>query len=145
VVAARTAKEAGCQVILDMGGRDEALSSVLLQNVDIISPNETELERVIGKKTAAHDKESLKAEIANLLKTHPKLKVLLKMGSSGAAFYELNEAGTMTEVFKPSVSFEDHKDLHLVDTTGAGDCFTGAFAVKLSQGGSPEEALTFAN
>lgn len=33
-----------------MGGRDEPLSEELLSNVDIISPNETEFERVIRKK-----------------------------------------------------------------------------------------------
>jgi len=37
-------------VILDVGGRDEPLSEELLNLVDILSPNETELERVIGHK-----------------------------------------------------------------------------------------------
>jgi sugar/nucleoside kinase (ribokinase family) len=40
VVAARTAKEAGTLVILDVGGRDEPLSKELLEQIDIISPNE---------------------------------------------------------------------------------------------------------
>ena len=40
VVAARTAKEAGTLVILDVGGRDEPLSEELLSLIDIISPNE---------------------------------------------------------------------------------------------------------
>jgi len=35
-----------------VGGRDEPISSELLSNIDIISPNETELERVIHKKCA---------------------------------------------------------------------------------------------
>lgn len=43
IVAARTAKEAGTLVILDVGGRDEPLSEELLQNVDILSPNEVRL------------------------------------------------------------------------------------------------------
>ncbi len=45
-------------VILDIGGRDEPLSSELLRYVDIVSPNETELVRVIGTKPeseAEHD------------------------------------------------------------------------------------------
>lgn len=40
IVAAKTAREAGTTVILDIGGRDEPLSEELLHNVDIISPNE---------------------------------------------------------------------------------------------------------
>ena len=43
IVAARTAKEAGTLVILDIGGREEPLSDELLQNVDILSPNEVRL------------------------------------------------------------------------------------------------------
>jgi ribokinase len=35
--------------------------------------------------------------------------------------------------------------LSLIDTTGAGDCFTGAFAVKMLEDATFEEALTFAN
>jgi pyridoxal/pyridoxine/pyridoxamine kinase len=30
-----------------MGGRDDLLSEELIKNIDIISPNETELERII--------------------------------------------------------------------------------------------------
>jgi ribokinase len=32
-----------------------------------------------------------------------------------------------------------------VDTTAAGDCFNGAFAVGLSEGMTPAEAVAFAN
>jgi pyridoxal/pyridoxine/pyridoxamine kinase len=31
-----------------MGGRDDPLSEELIKNIDIISPNETELERIIS-------------------------------------------------------------------------------------------------
>jgi ribokinase len=40
VVAARTAKKAGTLVLLDVGGRDEPLTKELLEQIDIISPNE---------------------------------------------------------------------------------------------------------
>jgi len=43
IIAARTAKEAGTIVILDMGGRDEPLSVELIKQIDIISPNEVNL------------------------------------------------------------------------------------------------------
>ena len=47
LAAARIAKENGCKVILDMGGKDSPLSEELLECIDIISPNETELLRLI--------------------------------------------------------------------------------------------------
>lgn len=34
--------------------------------------------------------------------------------------------------------------MQVVDTTGAGDCFTGAFAVALLKGKSASESLQFA-
>lgn len=114
-------------VILDVGGRDELLSHDLLEDIDIISPNETELERVIHKKVSSDD--SLKQEIVEFISKYPKIKLLLKQGEHGSAFYSMDENQVVTEIHKPAYSFKDHPDLKLVDTTGAGDCFTGAFAL----------------
>ena len=49
-----------------MGGRDEPLSDELLKYIDIISPNETEFERVIKKKLS-HGDDSIKKEIYTFL------------------------------------------------------------------------------
>ena len=49
------------------------------------------------------------------------------------------------EVHIDAYDFKDFPHLKLVDTTGAGDCFTGGFAVKLLEGASYEEALKFGN
>ena len=35
-------------VVADCGGRDDEMSDELLKNIDFLSPNETELERIIG-------------------------------------------------------------------------------------------------
>ena len=37
----------------------------------------------------------------------------------------------MTGIKQKAISFDDHEGLSLVDTTGAGDSFTGGFAVGL--------------
>ena len=44
---AKYAREKGIKVILDVGGQDIRLEKEFLINVDIISPNETELLRII--------------------------------------------------------------------------------------------------
>ena len=42
------AQQHGCKVVLDMGGKDEPLDKELLANIDIVSPNQTELMRMCG-------------------------------------------------------------------------------------------------
>lgn len=128
VVAARTAKQSGAFVILDVGGRDEPLTEQLILNVDIISPNETELERMIGKK--APTLEDARLESFKFIQKYPHIKVLLKQGKFGCSLYWI-ENGEEKEISKPAFRFEDFLGLKLVDTVAAGDCFTGGFAVKI--------------
>ena len=74
-------------VILDVGGRDEPFSPDLLGYVDILSPNETELIRVIGKKPK--DEKEHDHCIEELLRKYPNMKLLLKKGEFGSALYYL--------------------------------------------------------
>lgn len=70
-------------------------------------------------------------EIRNkLLAKHPNLKVLLKLGSRGSAMIttDIVVQGNSVTALNPQVL----KDYTIVDTVGAGDCFTGAFAVRHS-------------
>ena len=137
-------------MILDIGGRDEPLSEELLNLVDMISPNETELDRVIGKK--AHNYEEAKQGIlayvtdpaTNTIKRD--LVVVLKMGAEGSAFLKYKKGDTEPEiVYRPAFEFKNFPHLKLVDTTGAGDCFTAGFAVKFNEGASMDEAIDFGN
>lgn len=105
---------------------------------------QTELERVIHKKIENHEQTRL--EINHFINTHPSIKVLLKQGEFGSTIYYYDEEKKEVEsLHKPAYDFKDFQDLKLVDTTGAGDCFTGAFAVKLLEGATYEECLTFGN
>jgi ribokinase len=131
VIAARVAKEAGTMVILDVGGRDEPFTEELFRYVDILSPNETELIRVLGKKP--RDQEEHDHEIELFLRKYPHMKLLLKKGEFGSAIYFLEDPAEpqttpIKLITKPAYNFENFPGLKLVDTTGAGDCFTGAFA-----------------
>jgi len=51
LVAARIAKEAGVTVILDVGGMQSPVLSDIYQYLDYVSPNETEVERMLNIKT----------------------------------------------------------------------------------------------
>lgn len=73
------------------------------------------------------------------------MKVLLKKGEFGSAIYYLEPSGEMKEISKPAYDFKEYPELKLVDTTGAGDCFTGAFAVKMLDDTPYDQALEFAN
>lgn len=76
MLGARAAKAQGVTVLLDMGGRDEPLTEDLVKNVDIISPNESELQRMIGKKLDDESIETIRLEIHTYLKKYPHLQIL---------------------------------------------------------------------
>jgi len=115
-------------VILDCGGRDDPISENLLNYLTYISPNETELLRI----DESINKENVVEEIRKkLIEKHPNLRVLLKLGSHGASiitkdYYVQCEVATKVN---PHV-LDEYK---IIDTVGAGDCFTGAFAVRHSE------------
>lgn len=112
IAAAKVAREAGTTVILDNGGRDEHLSEELLSLVDIISPNETELYRVIGKRV--YNYEEAKQGILEYV-TDPETKLIrrdltvaLKMGAEGSAFLKYHkDTNNVEEIYKPAYEFKD--------------------------------------
>ena len=60
ILAAKCAKENGVTVVLDMGGRDDLISDEMISLCDIISPNETETQRLFSASRV--DTESCKGE-----------------------------------------------------------------------------------
>lgn len=68
-------------VVLDAGGVDKPLNHDLLTNISILSPNETELERLTGMPTRS-EKQCIAA--AEALVHQGVNKVLVKMGSKGS-------------------------------------------------------------
>ena len=107
------------------------LSNDLLNSLCVITPNEVEAELLTGIEVS----DALSAEKAaeRLFKKGIR-NVVITMGASGA--YLLNQ-----EVSKliPVVPVK------AIDSTAAGDVFTGALAVALSEGKNLEEAVAFAN
>jgi ribokinase len=99
----------------------------LLRKISILTPNEYELERLLGLKEGEFGGN------LSILKKFPGRMVLTK-GSEGA-YYTLSD-GTLRH--------EKARQVRVVDTTGAGDTFNAALAVKISQGECLEEAVKYA-
>ncbi|KAK3009352.1 hypothetical protein RJ639_013088 [Escallonia herrerae] len=126
------ARSAAVPVILDAGGVDAPIPPELLNLVDILSPNETELARLTGRPT-----ESFEQISQAVVKCHELgvKQVLVKLGAKGSALFTAGEE----PIKQPIISAAK-----VLDTTGAGDTFTAAFAVALVEGKSKKQCLRFA-
>ncbi|XP_065861670.1 ribokinase [Euphorbia lathyris] len=132
IQVAKAAKGAGVPVILDAGGMDTPIHSELLKVVDIFSPNESELGRITGMPT--ENFEQLGHAVKQLHEMGVR-QVLVKLGIKGSVLFEEGQ-----EPIRQSVVSVPR----VLDTTGAGDTFTAAFAVAQVEGKKKEECLRFA-
>jgi ribokinase len=132
VAAAQASKKVGARVILDPAPAPTSLPAELLQNVDIITPNETEAARLTGS-VAGKLSPSEAREMAQRLGALGPSTVIIKLGEQGCL---LSTAGRTCLVPAPRVE--------AIDSTAAGDVFNAAFAVARAEGASLVEACRFA-
>lgn len=132
IQVAKAARSTGVPVILDAGGMDAPFPQELLNSINILSPNESELGRLTGMAT-----ESFEQITQAVVKCHKMgvKQVLVKLGAKGSALFVEGEE----PIKQPIISATK-----VLDTTGAGDTFTAAFAVALVEGKSRNECLKFA-
>lgn len=128
--AARIAHAAGVIVMLNPAP-GQALPEELLRMVDVLTPNETETQIITGMPVTSV--EEAEAASAHLMRAGVGA-VVITLGAKGALV--ASSSGT---VRVPGYS------VSVVDTTGAGDAFSGALAVALAEGKSLEQAAAFAN
>ncbi len=128
--AARLAKSCGVPFILDPAPA-QRLNAEFLSTVDVLTPNETEAHILTGIEVT--DENSARAAAGNLLERGAGA-VALSMGAKGY----LLASGGKTE-FVPAIAVD------AVDTTAAGDAFTGSLAVGLARGEGIADAAHFAN
>jgi ribokinase len=128
--AIRKAHAAGVVTLLDPAPATK-LSEGLFPCIDYIKPNEHEAEILTGIPVRSVE-DALAAGhwfIAHGVKT-----AIVTLGERGAVWTTASAQG---HCLPPAV--------HAIDTTGAGDVFSGAFMAAISQGKPLQESLQFAN
>ncbi len=103
-----------------------------MEEIDYLVLNEHEAPLFAGVKR-------LDQAVSSLNKAAPKAKILITLGNRGAAFYS---AGKLSKI--PKISL-DKLGRKVVNTTGSGDAFVGAFAAYKVLGVSDIDACRFAN
>ena len=126
------AREEGARNILDPAPA-QPLDGGLLAAVDILTPNETEAQILLGVPRGRVDR-SEAASMARALRERGPQSVVLKLGDQGC-FYSGPEGEFLSPAFQVTA----------VDATAAGDTFNGALAVALAEDQPLETALRFAD
>lgn len=128
--ALKKAKELGKYTILNPAPAVK-LEDEIIKNVDLLTPNETELEILSGVKINNEDD----IQIASKVMIEKGVKELIvTLGSKGSLY-----------INKENYKFKKAYKVDAIDTTAAGDSYTGALAVALSQDKNIEEAMDFAS
>ncbi|WP_269935204.1 ribokinase [Serratia liquefaciens] len=130
IAAAQLAKQHQTQVILNPAPARE-LPDELLATVDMITPNETEAQRLTG--IAVNDDNDA-ARAAQALHDKGIATVIITLGSRGVWLSE-NGNGKLVPGFK----------VKAVDTIAAGDTFNGALVTALLEGKTMAVAVRFAH
>lgn len=127
----RRAKEYGKTVILNPAPAPDHIPDDIWEKIDYLTPNETEVLKLCGEtgSSVEHIKRSARYVLEKGVKN-----VVVTLGDKGVLFVNNNQEQL----------FEARK-VDAIDTTAAGDCFNGAFAVGLSKGMTVYEAIELAN
>ena len=125
LAAFRTAQELGITTILNPAPY-QPLTDDLLDLTDWLIPNEIEFAE-LDKAHRAPDTDEIIASLRD------KGRTIVTLGSEGAAL--VTSDGKVNRFSAKKVS--------ATDTTGAGDCFIGAFAAAIAAGANEESAVQF--
>ena len=128
--AAKIANQNNIPFILDPAPA-KPLSDELLSRVDILTPNETEAEALTGIKVTDEKSADMAAD------------ALLAKGVK-TVIVTLGEKGLLLATQDSKEMIPNHK-VNAVDSTAAGDAFTGSLAYGLARGNSIKDAAVYAN
>lgn len=129
--AVRVGREAGVLTVFNPAPA-RSVPDEIFDFIDVMTPNLSEARAILGKNTSAADTDPMYAvsELAVALQTKTGADVVLTNGGDGSIVADSQGA----RVVAP------HPPVELVDTTGAGDSFTGALTVALVEGSDLETA-----
>lgn len=114
-------------VVLNPSPINEDLLRVDLNKINMVIMNETEAKDI--------SKESNQAKIIDkLIVAYKNLKVIITLGKRGSIYFEENKK-----------IFQEAYKVDVVDTTGAGDTFTGYFVGLMANNYNVEECLNYAS
>ena len=122
------AHEKGLRIAFNTAPMDEKVFSYPLDLIDIFVVNEVE-----GKGLANVSSDQVEDVIAGLQKAYPSKEIILTMGSQGSYYI----SGDM-------VIHQDAYRVEAVDTTAAGDTFTGFYLASILRGETVSNALRIA-
>ena len=126
------AKENNCITILNPAPARK-IEEQYFKLIDYFTPNETEAEFYLNKKIKSEN--DIKEAANQFLKKGIK-NIIITLGEKGVYYSNGKE-----DYFVEACKLKDN----VVDTTGAGDAFNGAFAVALANSLENKDALVFAN
>jgi ribokinase len=129
----KRARAAGATTILNPAPATK-FGRELLDLVDILVLNETELGLLAGTELRDTDGDAHFIAAVRLLQTRPDQIVCVTLGRRG-----------VLAVIDGQPSIVPGRAVEAVDTTGAGDCLVGALAAQLAGGNSIRDALIYAN
>lgn len=114
----------GMSVVLNPSPIDDGLTNCDLSKVSYFILNETETERISGTADLSEALEILREK-------YPQAKIVITMGSEGSMYFDGEK-----------VRHQGIYSVKAVDTTGAGDTFTGYFLNGLTEGLAPADILS---
>lgn len=120
------AKEQGLQIVLNPSPLDKNLLAAPLELVDLFILNEIEAADILHQQLPPSE------AIVALSNRYQSAQIVLTVGKEGAYYFDQSCSNVL------------HHGIYqvpVVDTTGAGDTFTGYFVATLAKGNSVEEAL----
>lgn len=121
----------GLTVVLNPSPYDEALAQVDFGKLGWLLVNEVEAEQIAG----SQDPEAV---WSRLHREYPRLSLAVTLGGQGSAAFQVREGGV-------EAARQRAVPVQPVDTTAAGDTFTGYFIASLAQGLSLQDAMARAS